>query len=243
VATVRCPKCGTINPNGRRRLARCRRCHEALGKCRYCEHYDFQMQDCTHPAREPGVRVLDADEVLNCAEFSSTLTTTGAALRRVVLVPWAGRPARRLGFLAMVVALAGALAVVHTYWAGSRAVPPALLRVAVSAPPVSFQDEGFDVNVLVLNEADYPAREVKVFISGRSLRHLTCQSVEPPEAFLEASPQVVCALVGNLGPGEIGSTVFHFLSAKSGELDLSAHVTAANVEGPQTLPMEGEVIP
>ena len=83
MAIVRCPRCGTINPNGRRRLARCRRCHEELAGCRYCTYYDPRLMDCTHPARPDWLRIVDARESLNCADFTSMLT--GGPARRQLL--------------------------------------------------------------------------------------------------------------------------------------------------------------
>jgi hypothetical protein len=108
---------------------------------------------------------------------------------------------------------------------------------------VSFQDSGFDVTVLVRNEAEHPAREVEVHISGRSMSYLSCQYTEPPEAFLEGTPRMVRALLGDLEPGQIGSVLFHFLASRTGELDLAAYVTAANVQGTEKVPVEGEVVP
>ena len=236
MATVRCPKCGTINPNGRRRLARCRRCREALGKCRYCEHYDPRMQDCTHPARESGVRVLDADEVLNCPEFSSTLVAGAPGRRRLLRV-------LRTALVAIVGTLLLMLGAIRVYHRVTELPPPVLLRASVSAPAVSFQDDGFDVTVLVRNQAEHAARQVEVIISGRSMRHLTCDRVEPAEAFLGGSGQSVRALVGDLQPREIGSLLFHFTAQETGEMDLAAHVIAANVEGSVRVPIEGEVVP
>ena len=73
MATVRCPICGTINPNGRRRLARCRRCRELLGKCRYCDHYDARLLDCTHLSHRIDEKIVDPDAVLTCLDFESSL--------------------------------------------------------------------------------------------------------------------------------------------------------------------------
>jgi hypothetical protein len=194
------------------------------------------MQDCSHPAREPGVRVLDADEVLNCPEFSSTLTVGGPERGQLVRV-------LRTTLLSVVVGLAVMVGLTRFYRARSEPPPQVLLKASVRTPSVSFQDAGFDATVLVRNEAEYGARQVEVIISGRSVRHLTCDRVEPAEAFLEASRQSVRALLGDLQPGEIGSVLFHFTAQQAGELDLVALVTAANMEGSVRLPIEGEVVP
>ena len=92
MATVQCPSCGATNPNGRRRLSRCRICREPLGKCRYCEHYDPRMLDCTHPGHRLDEPIVDADAVLNCPDFASTLAAprpgrraSWAVLRTAVL--------------------------------------------------------------------------------------------------------------------------------------------------------------
>ena len=235
MATVRCPICGTINPNGRRRLARCRRCRELLGKCRYCDHYDARLLDCTHVSHRLDEKIVDPDAVLTCLDFESSLV---AERKR--------RPAPRLVRTAPLAALAAILAIfgfIHIYRGATLPPPPALLRASVSVPSVSFLESGFDVKVLVRNEAERPAQEVEVYITGRSLRRLTCQYIQPPEAFLESSANSVRTLVGDLQPGEIRWVLFHFMAARAGELDLTAHVTAANVPTPQKLQISGEVLP
>ena len=235
MATVRCPICGTINPNGRRRVARCRGCRELLGKCRYCDHYDARLLDCTHLSHRLDDKIVDPDAVLTCVDFDSTL----AAERK-------RRPPLRLVRPGPLVALAAALAilgVVHFYRGATLPPPPALLRATVSVPSVSFRDSGFDVKVLVRNDAERPARDVEVFVTGRSLRHLTCQYIQPPEAFQETSRHSVSALLGDLQPGDIQWVLFHFIAARAGELDLTAHVTASNVPTPQKLQISGEVVP
>jgi len=233
---VRCPKCGTINPNGRRRLGRCRTCQEVLGKCRYCQYYDARLIDCTHPARPEELRIVDADEALNCPDFTSTLVVGGAKRRWLV-------PVLRTGVIAALAGIAAFLGVVHLYRAFTRPPPPVLLRASASAPAVSFLEAGFDVKVLVLNEAEHAARDVQIFIRGPTVAHLVCQSVDPPEAFVEASPQMVCGWLGDLPSGHIGSVSFRFMADEPGELKLVAQVTAANVPGPQRVPIEGEVVP
>jgi hypothetical protein len=192
--------------------------------------------DCTHPARREDLRVLDADAVLNCLDFSSTLLISEEVQRSL----W---PVVRTAMIAIALTLGGMFGMIRLYGALMQPPPPVLLRTSVSTPSVTFQESGFDVKVLVLNEADRPARDVTVFIRGRSMAYLTCQSLEPPDAFVEESPQLTCALIGDLQPGEIGSVGFHFLASQPGELDLVAQVTAANVVGPQKMPIEGEVVP
>jgi len=145
--------------------------------------------------------------------------------------------------LSTAVALLVIFVFIHLYSRPTRPLPPVLLRASVSSPGVSFREYGFDVKVLVRNEAAHTARDVQVTILGRSMPHLTCQYLRPPEAYLEGPAKSVCALVGDLEPGEIGSVLFHFVAAGTGELDLTAHVTAANFEGVQKLPIEGEVVP
>lgn len=234
MATVRCPKCGSINPNGRRRLARCRRCREPLGKCRYCEHYDPRLLDCTSVTRRSDDKILDADAALNCAEFSSLLVTAGPA----GWVNW-----RRLWKTAALAIVVVGVCLGLRWYQTPRAAPPVLLKTSLRVPASSFQDEGFNVTVLVRNQADQPARRVEVLISGRSMTHLTCQWVDPSEAFMEASPKSVRTLLGDLEPGEIRSVQLHFSAREPGELDLTAHVTAANVEAPTRVRISSEVVP
>ena len=149
----------------------------------------------------------------------------------------------RTGAVTTVVGLLAVFAFICLYSRPTRPLPPVLLKASVSSPGVCFRESGFDVKVLVRNQADHTARDVEVSIYGRSMSHLTCQYVDPPEAYFEGPARAACALVGDLEPGDIGSVLFHFAAARAGELDLTAHVTAANLEGVQKLPIEGEVVP
>jgi hypothetical protein len=233
VTTVRCPKCGTINPDGGRRLARCRSCHEALGKCRYCRYYDPRQLDCTHLARRTDERILDADEVLNCPDFETTLAGRPPSRLVPILRTTLLSAALGLGFMLGLIRLVGP----------RKAPPPAFLRTSVTAPATVFQEEGLEIKMFVRNEAEQPASDIRVYISGRSMRQLICQSVEPAEAFEEATPQYACAWLGELGPGEIGTVSFRFSANVTGKLDLAARVTAANVSTPDTTPIECEIVP
>jgi hypothetical protein len=234
MATVRCPKCGAINADGRRRLARCGRCREWLGKCRYCKHYDRRLGDCTSLSRRTDDRVLDADEVLNCPDFSSGLVVgAGAAARRF-------RP--RLLWLVGVALLVGAMAV--SLLRGPPGEPAAsVLRVAVDSPSSIVEDEVLEITVLVSNLSKQPAREVKVIISGKSVASLVCQYVTPEEAFLEATPKVVTAALGDMDPGAIQSVTFRFLPRRSGNFELTVVVSAANLDIPNRTPVECQVLP
>ncbi len=117
------------------------------------------------------------------------------------------------------------------------------LKTSATAPSISFLDDGFDLSVLVQNEADHPARDVHIVVLGRSMRHLTCQYMDPPECYAEGPPRSACALLGDIESGGTRSVLFHFMAAEAGELDLTAQVSAANLEGVEKLPIEGEVVP
>jgi hypothetical protein len=236
VATVQCPSCGATNPNGRRRLSRCRRCHEPLGKCRYCEHYDQRLLDCTNPGHREDERIVDADAVLNCPGFASTLA--GPRLGR--RAPWAVLRTAVLTTAAVSLLLFG---LVRFYGGPGEAPPPVTLKTTAIAPLISFLDDGFDLSVLVQNEADHPARDVHITVLGSSMRHLTCQYMDPPECYAEGPARSACAQLGDIESGGTRSVLFHFTAAQAGELDLTAQVTAANLEGVERLPIEGEVVP
>jgi hypothetical protein len=235
VATVRCPKCGAINPDGRRRLGRCGRCHEALGKCRYCRHYDPRMMDCTHLSRRTDERIVDADAVLDCPDFSSLLVTAG-------LPSFFHRPLVRTTLLGLVLAVPVLLGLLRLL-TPPPPPPPAAIKVSARATPASFLEDGFDVTVFVHNQADHPATEVRVFVSGRSMSHLICQYVDPPETFEDASPRATSAFLGDLQPGQIKSVQFHFRSTRASELALVTHVTAANLDVLTRVPLSCEVLP
>jgi len=235
MATVRCPKCGAINPNGRRRLGRCYQCREWLGKCRYCRHYDPRLSDCTSLSRRTDEHVLDADEVLNCPDFSSALVNglsplprAGSFLTTVSLV----------GILAL--GALGAFLVIRSF---TKETPSVTLRVVVDSPPSIIQDEPLQVTVMVANQGENPAQDVRVIISGRGIAYLVCQYVTPEECFLEATPKAVTAAFGDMAPGSMQSVAFRFLPTRACNLSLSAHVTAANTPLPAVSRIECQVLP
>ena len=232
---VRCPKCGTAHPRGDRPLARCPGCNEQLGACRYCSYYDAQMMDCTHPARPEELRIVDAGESLNCPDFTSILTTSAVRSHLWRLL--------RTAAIAVVLSLVVLLGAVRVYESVTRPPPPVYLRAKVSAPAETFRESGFDVKVLVLNEADCAAEDVQVFISGPTMPKLICQSVEPSDAFVEWTERTVCGWIGRLEPGEIGSVDFHFAAEEACEVELVAQVVAANLEGPEKIAIEGAILP
>jgi hypothetical protein len=236
VAAVRCPKCGTVNPDGQLRLARCRRCREPLGKCRYCANYDSRLLDCTSLEKPDGLRIVDADEALNCAEFVSTLEA-GARPRR--MAPSLARTAA----VAAALGLAALLGLSYLYRERSMPGVGPPLRVRATVPEVSFQDDGLDVRVLVVNGAEYTAEGVTVVIRGPSIRYLVWQYTEPPEFHLAGPTRAPQALLGNLAPGEVCSVLFHLQADRAGELNLTARATAANIEGAAAARIEGEIVP
>jgi len=233
MVAVRCPICGTINPDGGRRLARCASCHEALGKCRYCVHYDSRLQECTHLARAANERILDADEPLNCPQFKTRLPDRA--------------PARRV-LPAMRTLIVGAAVGLGLMFGLSRLVAPKAphstsLRTSVSAPASMFSEDPLDIKVFVQNQADQPAEDVRVALAGRGMRSLTCQAVDPAECFEEATPQRVTAYLGEIQPGDIGAVAFRLSAGGTGTLPISAIVTAATLEVPDRTQIEVEVVP
>lgn len=233
MTAVRCPKCGTINPDGSRRLARCVSCHEALGKCRYCVHYDSRQLDCTHVARATDERILDADEVLNCRLFETRLSARGPVravfplIRTVVIGAAIG-----LGLMFGLSRLVG------------RKPPPATpLHTTVSAPASLFSEEPLEIAVSVLNQAERPAEDVRVALAGRGMRSLTCEAVEPPECFEGAMPQRVTAYIGEIPAGETGTVTFRFSASGPGKLKLATFVSAATLPVPDQTPIKCEIVP
>jgi hypothetical protein len=196
------------------------------------------MLDCTHPGHRLDEPITDADAVLNCPQFQSTL----AARRVAGRAPWALLRTAVLTTAAVLLFLFG---IIRFYGGPGEAPPPVMLEANATANPISFIDRGLDVSVLVRNDAEHPARDVRIIILGRSMRHLTCQYVDPPECYAEAEgpPRSACAHLGDIESGGIRSVLFHFVAARAGELDLTAHVTAANLEGIEKLPIEGEIVP
>ncbi len=194
------------------------------------------MLDCTHPGHRLDEPIVDADAVLNCPEFDSTLVGRQAGR----LAPWT---LFRTAFLATAAVLLLLFGIIRFYGGPGEAPPPVMLSASASAEPISFLDRGFDVSILVRNDAQHPAREVHVAIFGRSMRDLTCQYVDPPECYAEGPPRSACAQLGDIESGGIRSVLFHFMAARAGELDLTAHVTAANLDGIEKLPIEGEIVP
>jgi len=194
------------------------------------------MLDCTHPGHRLDEPIVDADAVLNCLDFASTLAGPRPAGRRA---SWAVLRTAVLTTAAVSLLLFGLV----RFYGGPASAPPVMLKASASIPSISFLDDGFDVSVLVQNEDDHPAKDVHITVLGRSMRHLTCQYMDPPECYAEGLPRTACAQLGDLEPNEIRSVLFHFMAAQAGELDLTAHVTAANLEGIEKIPIEGEVVP
>lgn len=229
---VRCPKCAAIVPEGSRRLARCPSCHESLGKCRYCHHYDPRQLDCIHPSRAPDERVLDADEVLNCPLFSSLLVSRPLHKR-----PFVGATA--VGLVAGLGLMLGLI-----FWFGPGKTPPqASLKVGVDVPPTAFQEQGLEVGVSVQNLAEKPAKDVRLVISGPGMSDFVCQYVNPPEAFEESAPRYTSARIGDVEPGQTTSVLFRFACHRTGRIRLTAMVTAANVPLPTKAPIDCELVP
>jgi len=235
MAAVRCPKCGTLNPDAHRRGVRCSACRESFGKCRYCQFYDSRIVDCTNINRPEHERIIDADEVMNCPEFAS------------VLAPHQPRRAwyavGRTFAIATVLTLAAALAAIH-FVRGPKRVPLLLpVHVSISAPETVMQDEGLDVAATVFNPTDRPAQGVEILITGKGMAGLTCQYVRPPEAFLEAGPRSVSATFGEVPAGEQTSILFHFLTKRTGEVSLVASITVANHSGSTVETVQSEIVP
>jgi hypothetical protein len=233
MAAVRCPICGTVNPDGGRRLARCASCHEALRKCRYCIHYDSRLLDCTHVSRATDDRILDADEVLNCPQFGTRLPSSA--------------PARRVLPIIRTVAI-GAVVGLGLMFGLSRLVAPKTpgstrLQTSVSAPTSMFREDPLEIKVFVHNQADQPAKDVRVALVGRGMRNLTCLAVDPAECFEEATPQRVSAYLGEIAPGDIGTVLFRLSAGSTGKLPIAALVTAATLEVPDQTQMEIVVVP
>lgn len=191
--------------------------------------------DCTHAARPDWLRIVDARESLNCPDFTSILVGAPARAR--------GWRILRTALIAIVLSGLGFFGIVRAYETLTKPPPPVLLRASVSIPPEATCSTGFDVRILVLNEADCPAEDVQVLISGPAMRNIVCDWIEPPEAFGEVSRTSASGWVGYLEPGDIGSVQFHFTAEQACQVKLVAQVVAANLEGPHRVPIEGEILP
>lgn len=235
VAAVRCPKCGVLNPDGHRRGARCVACHESLRKCRYCAHYDSDIIDCTNVHRAEHDHIIDADEASDCPEFTSILDST------------APRPqwhmSARTFLITAVLALAAALGAIRAVRGPAEVSAVLPVHASVTAPDTALRDEGFDLTATVFNPTDEPARNVEILISGRNMSCLTCQYVNPPECFSEATPRAVSASFGDVPAGEQRSISFHFVPSRAGEISLVASVTVANTSGSWLRTIRSEIIP
>lgn len=232
MATVQCPSCGALNPNGKRLLARCQRCNVYLAACRYCEFYDKRMMDCVHPARPEELRITDPSESLNCPDFSAL--GRGRALKRVL----------RTTLIAIVFTLAVLLAGIRVYEASTTPTPDVLLYTIINTTPQLNLGEGtFDVKTFVRNDSEYTAKEVQVFISGPSMPDLVCEWTDPPEAYAEGPGRSISGWIGDLEPGQVGSVFFYFQPREATQVKLMVRVISANVAGPRRIVVAGEVLP
>ncbi|MBN1458024.1 MAG: hypothetical protein JXA57_00715 [Armatimonadetes bacterium] len=232
MATVQCPNCGAINPNGKRLLARCQQCNVYMAACRYCQFYDRRMMDCTHPARPEELRITDPSESLNCADF--TALGRGRSLKRVL----------RTASIAIVVTLAALFGGIRIYEAATTAPPEVLLHTIINTTSQLNLGEGtFDVKAFVRNDSEHTAKDVQVFISGPSMPDLVCEWTDPPEAYAEGPGRSISGWIGDLDPGQVGSVFFYFQAKEATQIKLTAQVTSANVAGPQRIVLAGEVLP
>jgi hypothetical protein len=190
------------------------------------------MMDCIHPARPEELRITDPSESLNCPDFASIVhASSGVRLLRTAA-------------LAIIITLAVLFAVIRIYQSATTPAAEALLHATISATSqLNFGEGTFDVRVFVRNDAEHPAREVQVFISGPGMIDLTCEWTDPPEAYAEGPGNSVCGWLGDLAPGEIGSVVFYFRPREPCQIKLTVQVTGANVEGPRRIVVAGEVLP
>lgn len=235
MATVRCPNCGAINPNGRRLLARCRQCRAYMAACRFCVHYDRRMMDCIHPARPEELRITDPSESLNCSDFSSIADTPWGRARILRIA--------RTAFFVLALAFGGIFGGARLYEAAITPPPPVLLDARVVAPEEVFRDAGYSVKIFVRNYADVAAEDVQVLLSGPMMHKLVCEDMDPPEAFIDAGPRVVSAWIGRIEPGEIGQVTFYFTPKEATDVKLRAQITAANLECPEQITIAGNILP
>lgn len=198
-------------------------------------YYDFDVVDCTNIHLREQDRVLDADEVLDCPEFVSALTS--AAARGV------GRIRARTYLLAAALTLAAAWGAIHLGRGPRQTLAPLPLHASVVAPEVAMKEEGLLVTATVVNTSERLAEGVEVRLTGKSMSCLTCQSVTPPEAWSEAGPRGVTALLGDIPPGEDRVVSWQFSPSRTGEISLVASVTAANSSGSTVKTLRSEIVP
>jgi hypothetical protein len=168
---------------------------------------------------------------LNCPDFTPLARGGGGRLLRVALI-------------AIGITLAVLFAGMRIYEAATTPPPEVLLYTRISSTPeVNFGEGTFDVKVFVRNDAEYTAKEVQVFVSGRSMPDLMCEWTDPPDAYEEGPGQSISGWIGDLEPGQVGSVIFYFQPKKPDQVKLIARVAAANVEGPERIVIAGEVLP
>lgn len=235
MATIRCPICGTINPNGKRRLARCRRCHEDLAGCRYCLHYHPHMMDCLHPARPDWLRITDPTESVNCPDFTTTLNTSRAHTQTINLF----RTAVVTVTLSLIV-IFGGMGIYHAMTGGGAETT---LTAVANAPGETTTEEGLTVRVTVTNEGARLARQVEVRVGGKSLRDLRCDAVEPEGCAIERGKRDIRARIALIEPGNTASFGFHFRPEEPGEVKLVAQVVAANAKSMPSMTVQSEILP
>jgi len=236
VAVVRCPKCGAVNPEGQRRGARCRACHEALGKCRYCRHCDPQTLDCTYEGRREMDHLVDVDDVLlNCLDFSTRLTAAPAARRRPVVFLTA--------LFLLIAASAASLAVLRIVRLSARTSPGLPLRMSVGVPDSALKEEGLDVSVTLSNLGENDLDGIEVQVAGKGMSALAFQSLVPQESYQNAKRGSVTAKIERLPAGELCELKFHFTANRTGRVPLLVSVTAAGTEGTKVQSVDAEIIP
>lgn len=202
-----CPACGASTRRRHPRFPRCRTCGELLIKCRYCNHFDMRIMDCTHEVLADRIHVSDPDLFTECP-YHTYVPRRGAVVR----------PRTRFKSLALIggVLIAGAVFFAIAYRAG-RQPTSKIVVLATTTEQMTVGTTG-QVRVTLLNRGRSVVRQISITLDRRFLSrfHYDFKLLSPPPRAIRALRAMWYLEFGGLRPDESVSIVLPITGEKPG---------------------------
>ncbi len=157
----KCPRCGTLNPEGVSPFPLCSKCGENLVSCRYCRFFNARTLECTHPLQLEIQTISDPDTIpASCDLFRSRLIMGEVTVKRSV--------ARILG-----TSILAGIVLVLILWA--------IFLKSIKKPPLwEFQVDYFPRQLAVGNSFT-----LTITLTNRGNAPLSMLSLRVPTSFFE----------------------------------------------------------
>ncbi|MCC6443907.1 MAG: hypothetical protein IT210_10695 [Armatimonadetes bacterium] len=206
--SLRCPKCNTLMMKGYMTFPICHKCHENLVKCRYCQHYDLRLMECTSVLRD-NPSVPDADVVINC-QFYSTARKFDAGAART------HRPAIALALAAVLILVGAALAwTVLMNWQSASQDVGGILSYQVAVPDQVEMSQGVNITVAVSAPPFRGSDNVVLRLEQASLENLRFAGSVPEPQRTESTRKNTYLHYGPLAPGQAMQVSLSFAPEKA----------------------------